>query len=372
MSHEHRRPPDPPRTPSHATDGHATLTGGARPAAGRAADLRARRLGQDRRRPARARARRLGPRRPGPHRDPIGLPGLSEPETMRHYVRLSPEEPRHRPGALSAGLVHDEAQPAPQREDGAPAGLRRHPPAAAAVDRAGRAGADGPPGPLAEDPDRHARRRPVAQGRRPRRAVRPAGHPRRPRGRRPGPSPQACWCPTSAHGTNPATAAFVGYTVVEIAQTDDGRVDLADLAAKLGPDVAAIMVTNPNTCGLFERDILEIAPPDPRGRRLLLLRRRQLQRHRRPGPPGRPRRRRHAHQPAQDLLHARTAAAVRARVRWCCREALAPFAPAPWVVHGDDGYRAGRARARARPPRPSAACAPSTARWACTSAPSPT
>jgi glycine dehydrogenase subunit 2 len=65
--------------------------------------------------------------------------------------------------------------------------------------------------------------------------------------------------PTSAHGTNPATAAFVGYEVEEIAQTNDGRVDLADLEAKLGPDVAAIMVTNPNTCGLFERDIVEIA-----------------------------------------------------------------------------------------------------------------
>ncbi len=65
--------------------------------------------------------------------------------------------------------------------------------------------------------------------------------------------------PTSAHGTNPATAAFVGYTVKEVAQTADGRVDVADLAAKLGDDVAAIMVTNPNTCGLFERDILEIS-----------------------------------------------------------------------------------------------------------------
>ncbi|HWU49710.1 MAG TPA: aminomethyl-transferring glycine dehydrogenase subunit GcvPB [Asticcacaulis sp.] len=65
--------------------------------------------------------------------------------------------------------------------------------------------------------------------------------------------------PTSAHGTNPATAAFVGYTVKEVAQTEDGRVDVADLSAKLGPDVAAIMVTNPNTCGLFERDIIEIA-----------------------------------------------------------------------------------------------------------------
>jgi glycine dehydrogenase subunit 2 len=65
--------------------------------------------------------------------------------------------------------------------------------------------------------------------------------------------------PTSAHGTNPATAAFVGYAVEEIAQTACGRVDLADLAAKLGADVAAVMLTNPNTCGLFERDMIEIA-----------------------------------------------------------------------------------------------------------------
>jgi glycine dehydrogenase subunit 2 len=65
--------------------------------------------------------------------------------------------------------------------------------------------------------------------------------------------------PTSAHGTNPATAAQAGYRVREIAQTADGRVDLADMAAQLSPDVAAVMVTNPNTCGLFERDVLEIA-----------------------------------------------------------------------------------------------------------------
>ena len=65
--------------------------------------------------------------------------------------------------------------------------------------------------------------------------------------------------PTSAHGTNPATAAQAGYQVEEIRQTADGHVDLDDLAARLGPDVAAVMVTNPNTCGLFERDILQIA-----------------------------------------------------------------------------------------------------------------
>ncbi|MGH7011356.1 MAG: aminomethyl-transferring glycine dehydrogenase subunit GcvPB, partial [Caulobacteraceae bacterium] len=65
--------------------------------------------------------------------------------------------------------------------------------------------------------------------------------------------------PTSAHGTNPATAALAGYQVAEIAPTADGRVDLGDLAAKLHSDVAAVMVTNPNTCGLFERQAGEIA-----------------------------------------------------------------------------------------------------------------
>ena len=65
--------------------------------------------------------------------------------------------------------------------------------------------------------------------------------------------------PTSAHGTNPATAAACGFTVDEVPGTADGRVDIAALKAKLGPDVAAVMVTNPNTCGLFERDVKEIA-----------------------------------------------------------------------------------------------------------------
>ncbi len=65
--------------------------------------------------------------------------------------------------------------------------------------------------------------------------------------------------PESAHGTNPATAAFAGFTVDEVKATADGRVDVAALKAKLGTDVGAIMLTNPNTCGLFERDIVEIA-----------------------------------------------------------------------------------------------------------------
>jgi glycine dehydrogenase subunit 2 len=65
--------------------------------------------------------------------------------------------------------------------------------------------------------------------------------------------------PESAHGTNPATAAGVGYTVDPIPANERGRVDLAAFKAKLGADVAGIMITNPNTCGLFENDIMEIA-----------------------------------------------------------------------------------------------------------------
>jgi glycine dehydrogenase subunit 2 len=65
--------------------------------------------------------------------------------------------------------------------------------------------------------------------------------------------------PESAHGTNPATAAALGFEVESIPATEEGRVDLAALKAKLGPDVAGIMLTNPNTCGLFERDIKVIA-----------------------------------------------------------------------------------------------------------------
>ena len=65
--------------------------------------------------------------------------------------------------------------------------------------------------------------------------------------------------PESAHGTNPATAALLGFKVDEIPAQPDGRVDVSAFKAKLGDDVAAIMLTNPNTCGLFERDIIEIA-----------------------------------------------------------------------------------------------------------------
>ncbi len=65
--------------------------------------------------------------------------------------------------------------------------------------------------------------------------------------------------PESAHGTNPATAAECGFTIDQLPADASGRVDMDILRQKLGPDVAAIMLTNPNTCGLFERDIRAIA-----------------------------------------------------------------------------------------------------------------
>jgi glycine dehydrogenase subunit 2 len=65
--------------------------------------------------------------------------------------------------------------------------------------------------------------------------------------------------PDSAHGTNPATAALCGYAVEAIPATEDGHVDVAALKAALRPDIAAVMITNPNTCGLFEKDAVEIA-----------------------------------------------------------------------------------------------------------------
>jgi len=65
--------------------------------------------------------------------------------------------------------------------------------------------------------------------------------------------------PESAHGTNPATAAFAGYRVENIPANSAGRVDLDALKARLGPDVAAVMITNPNTCGLFEPDMKAIS-----------------------------------------------------------------------------------------------------------------
>ncbi|MFH1727265.1 MAG: aminomethyl-transferring glycine dehydrogenase subunit GcvPB [Pseudomonadota bacterium] len=65
--------------------------------------------------------------------------------------------------------------------------------------------------------------------------------------------------PDTAHGTNPASAALCGYNVVQIKSNDKGTIDLEDLNKKMDKEVACIMITNPNTLGIFESDICEIS-----------------------------------------------------------------------------------------------------------------
>lgn len=64
--------------------------------------------------------------------------------------------------------------------------------------------------------------------------------------------------PDSAHGTNPASAAMAGYTVVSIPSGEDGCVDIEKLKEAAGDDIAGLMLTNPNTVGLFDKNIREI------------------------------------------------------------------------------------------------------------------
>ncbi len=65
--------------------------------------------------------------------------------------------------------------------------------------------------------------------------------------------------PSAAHGTNPATAVMCGYSVREVKVDNSGDVDIEDLRAAVGPQTAGLMMTNPSTCGVFERQVEEIA-----------------------------------------------------------------------------------------------------------------
>ncbi len=109
--------------------------------------------------------------------------------------------------------------------------------------------------------------------------------------------------PDSAHGTNPASVTLGGYEVVTVPSDERGCVDMAALADVLDEDVAGIMLTNPNTLGLFEEDIAAIAAAVHERRGPALLRRRQPQRHPGRGPPGGHGLRHRPHEPAQDVRH---------------------------------------------------------------------
>ena len=190
-------------------------------------------------------------------REPIGLAGLTEPETVRHYVRLSQRNAsidasfyplgsctmKHNPRlnekmARLPGFsdIHPmQPQKTVQGAFGLIAELAhwlKELTGMAAVAMTPKAGAHGELcGILAI-----------------RAALRARGENRR-----------CILVPESAHGTNPATAAACGFAVEAIRAKDDGRVDLAALKDALGPHVAGLMLTNPNTCGLFERDMIAIA-----------------------------------------------------------------------------------------------------------------
>ena len=144
--------------------------------------------------------------------------------------------------------------------------------------------------------------------------------------------------PDSAHGTNPATAAICGYAVEAVPLNNRGRVDLAALRSGLDGDVAAFMLTNPNTCGLFEDEILEQAAAvhdagayfycDGANFNAILGRVR-------PGDLG------------IDCMHINLHKTFSTPHGGggpgsgpvVLSEALAPYAPRPWVVHGEDGFR---------------------------------
>jgi len=190
-------------------------------------------------------------------RAPLGLPGLSEPETMRHYVRLSQKNYGIDTGLFPLGSCTMKHNPRlNERMARLPGFGDIHPlqplstvPGAialiaelarwlreltgmAVVAMTPKAGAHGELcGMMAIKAALAARRE----------------------------NRSVVLVPESAHGTNPATAALLGYRVVSVPARADGTVDVVDIRKRLSADVAAIMLTNPNTCGLFERDVIAIA-----------------------------------------------------------------------------------------------------------------
>lgn len=188
---------------------------------------------------------------------PIGLPGLSEPETVRHYTRLSRQNYAIDLGLFPLGsctMKHNprlnekiarlpgfaDIHPLAPRETISGALELMNTLAFWLIDLTGMHGVA-----MSPKAGAHGELCGILCIRA---ALEARGDPR-----------SVVLVPESAHGTNPATAAFAGYRVENIPANDAGRVDLDALKARLGPDVAAVMITNPNTCGLFEPDMKAIS-----------------------------------------------------------------------------------------------------------------
>ncbi|WGF89319.1 aminomethyl-transferring glycine dehydrogenase subunit GcvPB [Marinivivus vitaminiproducens] len=143
--------------------------------------------------------------------------------------------------------------------------------------------------------------------------------------------------PESAHGTNPATAAFCGFSVHAIPADTRGRLDMAALKAALGPKVAGLMITNPNTCGLFENDLAEASRLVHEAGGLVYCDGANFNAivgRVRPGDLG------------VDAMHINLHKTFSTphggggpgSGTVVLSEALAPYAPVPYVVHGKDGF----------------------------------
>ena len=289
---------------------------------------------------------------------PPALPEVSEPEAFRHFVRLSQWNFCIDSQLLSARVVHDEVQPEDQRVGGAPARLRAAAPAARptssrrARSRSCVASSDASPRSRGMDA---VSLQPAAgaQGELTGLMMIRAYHESK------GASPQqGASSPTRAHGTNPASCALNGLDAVPFPSGADGVVDPArSRAARSKPQATtspAIMITNPNTLGLYESAMPGSRRWSTRGRPRL-RRRRQHERRPRRRAPRRRRRRRHASTCTRRSPR-RTAAAAPAPARSPQASTSRRSCPRPIVVKDGDGYRA-----RLRPPAErSAGCAAST------------
>src|SRR5215212_10265008 len=192
-------------------------------------------------------------------REPIGLPGLSEPETMRHYVRLSQQNYGIDTGLFPLGsctMKHNARLN--ERMARLPGFADAHPlqpvstvqGALELMQELGRylmAMTGMPAVALSPKAGAHGE---LCGMMAIKAAIEAKGE---------GATRKTVLVPDSAHGTNPATAALIGFTVKAVPAREDGWVHVEDVKALVGPDVAAIMLTNPNTCGLFEPQIVEIA-----------------------------------------------------------------------------------------------------------------
>ena len=192
-------------------------------------------------------------------KEAIGLPGLSEPETMRHYVRLSQQNYGIDTGLFPLGSCTMKHNPRlNERMARLPGFADVHPLQPASTVQGALALMDElahwlkeltgmPAVTLSPKAGAHGELAGMA-------AIKAAIAARGETATR-----KVVLVPDSAHGTNPATAALIGFTVKAVPAREDGTVDPAEVAKLAGPDTAAIMLTNPNTCGLFERDVVEIA-----------------------------------------------------------------------------------------------------------------